>query len=184
MWTPTMKSFVTRLVTKYHKELKEKGYPVRDIREVKFSRSVRTHGKCTIHYDNTVTITISEVAFSGGNEALKNTIFHELTHSIRGCKGHEEVWQRYADEIGRMYGVKIQQYVSKEERVACKEYKESRYNWKVTCPNCGHSWKSYRKTKVIDALMNGRKCTCSCGHVGNDFKVESLKKGVKIYGVR
>ena len=184
MWTPAMKSFVTRLVHKYHDELKEKGYPVREIREVKFSRSVKTHGSCTNYrFDNTCTITISEVAFSGGNETLKNTILHELTHSIRGCKGHGEVWQRYADEIGSMYGVKIQQYVSEEEKVACKEYKESRYNWKVTCPSCGHTWKYYRKTKVIDILMNGRKCTCSCGYDGNDFKVESLKKGVKIYGI-
>ena len=116
MWTPAMKSFVTRLVHKYHDELKEKGYPIREIREVKFSRSIKKHGSCaTYKFSNDCTITISEIAFSGGNETLKNTILHELTHSIRGCKGHGEVWQRYANEIGNMYGIKIQNMCLKKK---------------------------------------------------------------------
>lgn len=184
MWTPAMKDYVTRLVHRYHDELKEKGYPIRDIREVKFNRKISTYGTCTTHRDGTITIHISEIAFSGGNKVLKNTVLHELIHGFTDTKEHNAMWYKYAKEIGAEYGVNITQYVTKEERIACKEYRDSRYNWAVTCPSCGTTWKSYRKTRVINALMYGRKCTCSCGHVGNDFKIESLKKGVKIYGVR
>jgi len=181
MWTEGMKSFVTRLVYKYHNELIEKGYDPRRIREIKFGRSVRTHGTCTIHnIDGSCTITISEVCFYSGEGSLKNTILHELTHSIKGCKGHEWLWQKYAKEIGNIYGIKIQQYITKEESIACKGYKESKYNWVVTCTNCGCETKFIRKTKVVDSLLAGRK-NYRCTHChSNDLKVKHLKKSIYV----
>lgn len=181
MWTEGMKSFVTRLVYKYHNELIEKGYNLRRIRQVKFGRSARTYGTCTIHnIDGSCTITISEVCFYSGEGSLKNTILHELTHSIKGCEGHGRLWQKCAKEIGNIYGIKIQQFATKEENIACKEYKESKYNWSVTCTSCGCETKSIRKTKLVSDVLAGKK-NWKCNHCGShDFKVKHLKKSIYV----
>ena len=180
MWTSAMKDYVTRLVHKYHDELKAQGYSIRDIKEVKFNRKINTYGTCTTHKDGTITIHISEIAFSGGNEVLKNTLLHELIHGFTDTKDHNAVWYRYAKEIGAKYGVNITQYVSKEERIACKEYRDSRYNWAVTCPKCGSVSKYFRKNKVVNTILRHGVIRCGCGHKGTDFKLDCLKKNVYV----
>lgn len=187
MWTPQMKSFVTRLVHRYHAELKEKGYDILPIEEVKFSSAINTFGICIRHtLTNTCTIKISERCFYSGEGKLKNTILHELCHCIRDSKGHGAKWQSYAYRIGKEYNTHITQYASKEECANSAEYVKERYNWEVVCECCGNTNRYVRQTKQIKDIMagNGHRWCCGNCHTTGKFKVKSLKKNVKIYGVR
>lgn len=187
MWTQNMKDFVTRLVYKYHRELTEHGYDLYPIKEIKFTRAIKTFGTCTVHFKTKdCTIAISERCFFSGEGKVKNTILHELCHDIKGTKGHGYLWQRYAKEVGRLYNTNITQYATKEECANSADYVKERYNWEITCTNCGHVYRYVRQTKVIKAIMDGRGHSCRCGacHCSGKLKVKNLNKNVKIYGVK
>lgn len=187
MWTQNMKTFVTKLVYKYHKELIERGYDLYPIKYIKFTRAINTFGTCTKYAKyNYCIISISERCFFSGEDKVRNTILHELCHSIRGTVGHGSTWQRYAKEIGEIYNTNITQYATKEECANSAKYVESRYNWEVTCEVCGNTHKHIRQTKQIKDIMwgEGYKWRCgACNTVGK-FKLKSLKKNTCIASVR
>lgn len=186
MWTPQMKDFVTRLVYKYHAELTERGYKLHPIKEIKFTRAIRTFGTCTVHFKTkNCTIAISERCFFSGEDKVRNTVLHELCHDIKGTRGHGYLWQKYAKEIGSLYNTNITQYATKEECANSADYVKERYNWEVVCECCGNTNKYVRQTKHIKDIMagNGHRWCCGNCHTVGKFKVKSLKKGMAIYSV-
>lgn len=154
---------VIMLVHQYADELRAQGFDVRHIEEVKITRSYNTHDWCMTHRDNhNATIAISKYRIADGEEAVTETILHELCHAIAPhCEKHGSTWQRIADKVGKLYNVKITRCNPHTVKV-----KEMASKYKVKCDGCGHVWYYRRRTKLIKAIEedHGKGYRCSCGH--------------------
>lgn len=114
---------IKEMVLKYRKELKANNIPVGVIDDVKIARRnaqyfaiTQMNIKC--HYD----IYISGKAIMAGEESLKNTLLHELCHTIRGCMNHGEKFKRYAERVSNIYNVNITTRATKEEIEKTENY--------------------------------------------------------------
>ena len=176
MLTQEEKNFITESVHHYAQELMLAGYTVLPILDVRFSNSVRTFGCCKKHFDDVrkrfrgATITISESCLHGTRDCLKSVILHELIHAMPDTKHHDAVWQKYAREISKKFGVDIHTHVEDEDAEAVIENCPERFNWHVRCNLCGKEWHFVRKTKFVkNALRHGKTIYHKCG--GNSFSV-------------
>ena len=161
MWTENMKRITRNMVYKYAAKLKNDGFPIYTISDVKFSRGVKTYGTCTRNRRNkTAVIAISEICFHSTADCLKNTILHELCHAMENTKGHDKQWYEYAHRVNSIYNTRITQYVSEEESKTARPFIEDKFKYKVTCNCCGKTWKYMRKSKIVSKSYLYK---CSCG---------------------
>ena len=165
-WTKADKNKVKKLVEFYIKDLRNKGFNVRELEDIKFTHAVNTHGWCRIAYNNNnyFTLGISCYRVADGEEALKETILHELCHAIASYdSGHGEEWQGIAKRVGNIYGIKI----AFRAPHSIKAY-ESAYRYVIKCDNCGATWGFLRQTQFVKAVTENNtstwKCTCGSHH--------------------
>ena len=95
------------------------------------------------------------------DEAAKQTIVHELLHTVNGCMNHGPNWKREADKVNRAYPhYNIKRTTSYDEKgVEPPKPREPKYI--VRCPSCGHEWKHFR---MCGAVEYTNLYTCSkCG---------------------
>lgn len=98
--------------------------------------------------------------------ALKNTMAHELLHTIKGGNGHKGEWKRCAELMNRTYGYNIKRCTSADEKGVLSSNREKKIKYILECSNCGQKYDYIRKTKVINAfLYNGKeaKVRYRCG---------------------
>lgn len=90
-------------------------------------------------------------------EAIRNTIIHEIAHALTKGHSHDNVWRRKCIELGgdgKRVGGK-EKYEDGGEAII--EYRKTRSKYTLTCPCCGH----------ISFLERRPKRSYSCGkHVG------------------
>ena len=97
--------------------------------------------------------------------ALKNTVAHELLHTVGGTRGHTGLWKIYAERMNKTYGYNIKRCTSSEEKgIANDDAKVPKYI--IECENCGHEYKYYRKCKMVQLCMTRpeyvrKNCRCS-----------------------
>ena len=94
------------------KELTDRGYGIGTIKEVKIGDdefSARYDGFCVLNDDGTYTITIAPIFFREDCpwRLIREVIFHELLHTIRGCMNHGVPWQTYAGFVDRDFRTNI-----------------------------------------------------------------------------
>lgn len=92
------------------------------------------------------------------DQAAKNTIMHELLHTINGAMSHTGLWLRLATKVNSQ----LPQYTIK--RTTNSEEKgvdpvEAKYI--VACPSCGQQYTRFRMTPIVQYPQNYR-----CGHCG------------------
>lgn len=154
---------VIMLVHQYADELREQGFDVRHIEEVKITRSYNTHGWCMTHRDNhNATIASSKYRIADGEEAVTETILHELCHAIAPYEEkHGDTWQRIAYLVGNIFHVKINARNPHTIKVA-----EMAYKYHIKCDGCGDEWHYCRRTKFVKAVENNHAVDwkCGCGH--------------------
>lgn len=113
------------------------------------------------------TLTLNKHMIDEDDEAIKNTIYHELAHYL-DCKdlldrgiytfdwdgrlvttskykrsihgGHKQSWQKIADDISSKCHTKISRTDTYETHTGVGDYYKTRLKWTVTCTNCGMSW--------------------------------------------
>ena len=161
-WTKEDKNKVKELVVYYIYELRDRGFNVRELEEIKFTHSVNTHGWCKTYANNNgFTLGISCYRVADGWEAVKKTILHELCHAIASYgAGHGKEWRDIARTVSDIYGVHIERCNSHSIKVA-----EATKRYVVKCDSCG-AHKSYmRKTEFVKAVMENNTSiwTCGCG---------------------
>ena len=172
-WTWEEKQKVYSIVRQYIDELEGKGFVVRTLDKIEFTRSFRRHGYCVTYKNNNLFVLgISACRIADGWQAVRETILHELCHAIApyGAR-HGKEWQAVADKVGRLYGIKIQQC----NPHSIKNY-ESSYKYVVKCDKCGATWSYLRKTKFIKAVLSDHASTWKCACGGQHF---SMVKGDK-----
>lgn len=105
-------------------------------------------------------------------EQIKNTMMHEMIHSLDGCMSHTGRWKQIATRIN----YSLPQYQIKRTTDPGEEfYKnvvEKQYKYEIECNKCHSKWRYQRMTKTIQSCSKGT-AICSCG--SKDFKVTVLK---------
>lgn len=91
---------------------------------------------------------------------LKETILHEMIHTVSGCMNHGDKWKRLADKVNRAYGYTISRVNTAEDKGLCeeaiRERTEARQNkinamptYRVVCQGCGYEFIRHKMSKLI-----------------------------------
>jgi predicted metal-dependent hydrolase len=92
------------------------------------------------------------------DEAIKDTIIHEIAHALTKGHNHDKVWKAKCIELGsdgkRCHG--IEKYIDGKCQQIVLE-KIAKYT--LVCPHCGEKYHRYRKPRKIP----------SCGKHGNYY---------------
>lgn len=109
----------------------------------KFDYSTRRAGSCRYH-DKTITLAF-ELARSGSDDDVRDTLLHEIAHALVGRRHHHDaIWKAKACEIG-----------CSGERTHRLQFSPPR--WTVTCENrCWSHTAQQRNTKLICRKCGGK----------------------------
>lgn len=100
------------------------------------------------------------------DNAVKNTIIHELLHTVEDCLKHTGKWKTLAAKVNRAYPqYHIQRVTSAEEKGVEKIASTYQINYKITCTNCGGILTGKRPVNLFNILKNSNAA----------FAVENLK---------
>lgn len=120
-------------------------------------------GQCVQYLPDLYNISIAERLLQDGvsDLAVKNTIIHELLHTVKGCHGHTGKWKILAQKVNLM----LPQYNIKRT-ASCEEYgldSASRSNrYVIQCTHCGQQYYRQRECKLT---LHPEKFRCGiCKH--------------------
>lgn len=130
------------------------------------TRATSRWGQC--RYDGktkSYSINISNVLVDPSTvSGLKNTIIHELLHSVPNGMGHTGEWKKFATIVNNHYGYDIKRVnTSVEKGVELKNNDNSKYVF--ICEGCGQIIRRNRRSKFVDNPQNYK-----CGKCGGKFK--------------
>lgn len=117
------------------------------------NRKVITYEKYLKHH-----IYISKWVLDLDDKIIKNTIIHELIHSLPYCNNHGVKFKEYAKYINEKLGYNITRLGNKEldYRSSNLEYIQSQeYKYKIICVKCGQIF--YRK-RLNKNFVNKYRC--------------------------
>lgn len=125
------------------------------------TRAIKRYGQCKKLSNNYFEININKkFAQYCKIEDVKNTIVHEILHSLPNGMNHKGQWSHYANIVN----YKLPHYHI--TRTNCYEgYAETKPvpKYIVSCPHCeGLEWKYYRASEVVKNLLgkNTRRYHC------------------------
>ena len=134
------------------------------------TRAKSRWGQCRRVSKTEFTINISERILRDdvSDAATKNTVIHELLHTIEGCQNHGPKWKRYANQVNRSYPkYNIQTTTSEAEKGIAPE--PVVYKYMVECLACKHKRGYTRRSKVTMHPELFR-----CGSCNGQLKVHSV----------
>lgn len=83
------------------------------------------------------------------DQTLKDTIVHELLHTVPGCLDHKGKWEMYAELVNRrLPQYTIKRTASWEEKGIMIDRGEPVYRYILQCSNCGAEFPRERKSKA------------------------------------
>lgn len=133
--------------------------------QVEFCRKEKAYAAC-YRKNGMFTIKVSKYALNIDETAMRNTICHELIHTLPNCFNHGVNFKRCADIVNRKCGVCVLTKGCLNENGEQAKMERPTPKYVVTCKCCGHKY------------FHTRKCTAvaypelySCGHCGG--KLES-----------
>ena len=145
--------------------LRQLGIPTGRIREFYAdSRSRRRWGVCKKEPDGSFRIGISVrlLEDSAPLQSLRQTLFHELLHTVPGCMDHSANWKRYAALLNRQLGLSIRTATGAE---ALGIAPDPRIRYRFRCQSCGAEQTRYRACDFTRHPEHYR-----CGRCGGRFK--------------
>lgn len=112
-------------------------------------------------------------------EKIRNTIMHELIHSLKDCMCHTGKWHVVCNRINHEYGYDLTrtsyypEYTNFRNKVKPTTRLSKKYL--ITCVHCGHTWNYSKQSKLIKELMNvpnSTRYSCPyCKHKNFNLKV-------------
>ena len=137
------------------------------------SRAKSRWGRCNKNRGGRYVIEINSELLNECNSlrGLKETILHEMIHTVSGCMNHGDKWKRLADKVNRRYGYAIKRTNSPEDKGLCdeaiRERNETRQQkldamptYRVVCEQCGHEYIRHKMSKLITDTEHYR-CACN-----------------------
>ena len=140
------------------------------------------HRETLINDEYYFTISISEwLLLNFNDDTIKNTIMHELLHTIKDCFNHGYMWQRYANMVNEKLGYNIKRVSSvsnlcEKNGIDYVGFADNLHRYKITCGKCGMThYKDRLTNKRIKQYTTGCMRHRTCG--GTCFTIEDLKSG-------
>lgn len=127
------------------------------------SRAKARWGQCTKVARGSFDIQISAALLQDDvdDQAAKDTIVHELLHTLPGCFKHTGKWKQYASFVNRLLPqYHIQARSSFEEKGLTDNRPEPVYRYVLKCQKCGAESRRQKKTSVVEHPEHYR---CICG---------------------
>lgn len=126
------------------------------------SRAKARWGLCKRIARNTFEIQIAESLLQDHvtDQAAKDTIAHELLHTVPGCLSHTGKWKQLADRVNRLlpqYQIKVKSSFEEKGLEDNRPVRECRYILK--CQKCGREIHRQKKSMVVEHPEHYR-CTC------------------------
>ena len=152
-----MKDLMT-LVAECESELKSLGYkPCENITWSVNARAKKRWGQCKYTSATTCAISISErlLQDDAPDQAVKDTIMHELIHTVRGRNGkpaskHTGLWYEIAQEVNiRLPQYRIKRTTSSAEKGIEPIVREKRIEYTIRCTHCGKEYHRERMSKLV-----------------------------------
>lgn len=149
------------LIEKYVEEIKNQvDLPFSDVHAFKTHNDNHSLGRCQrVSFFNgehtKYIISLNKKMLNCSEQDIKNTLLHELIHTIDGCFNHGDRFKYYAEKVNQKYGYHIARANS------VKGFKEQiKYRYIVKCTKCGISKKYLKKSDVVKYPSLYR---CPCG---------------------
>lgn len=136
---------------------------------------------------NNFKLVLNKHMFTESEEAIKNTIYHELCHYVvskiainldiiytkngkwyhnksshynfSDFKGHGYQWKRVANIVGRATKQNITRTNTYDVHTGVGAFAETKYKYIVKCKNCSKEFKYTKRTKFINAVLAGNGYT-------------------------
>lgn len=91
-------------------------------------------------------------------QAILNTVVHELLHTCKDCMRHTGEWKRLANIVNKeCTDLNIKRCTSSDEKGVVLEHNRLSYKYAFICPDCGQTFKRKRKPKYSASCY---KCPC------------------------
>ncbi|CRH92175.1 SprT-like family protein [Peptoniphilus asaccharolyticus DSM 20463] len=149
---------------KVKSEIEQLGIQVGKIKpSVKLTSNKTTLGTCNKLNNSDFDFEIRITKYIANEQALKNTIAHEILHSVKGCFNHQKKWKAMAEKVNSKYGYNITRLGDISEANVKPKYI-------VVCKNCGLEYKYFKKGKVIKYLEANSK-NIKCGKCRGELEL-------------
>ena len=133
------------------------------------SRLKRSWGSCRKHPDGGYTIKISPVLLEDSVpiDSLKDTLFHELLHTVPGAMSHGKTWLQLAKQVNLATGLDIKRSTTASDKGIMQDFaNDPSVKFLCICESCGAQIVRYRKCDFMRRTNRYR-----CGTCGGKFKV-------------
>ena len=109
-------------------------------------------GLCQTVGDGVFDISISEILLQDDvdDQQVKNTIAHELLHTVEGCMNHGRYWHKLA----RLVNERCPQYNIKDRTSAEEKGIHIEYKYILRCTKCGAQAGRHRRSRFVDHPEN------------------------------
>ncbi len=114
-------------------------------------------GRCEKHGSEYI-IELSLFMNQAQDDAIKQTIAHEILHTCDNCMNHQKLWKMYASMMNREYGYDITRTHSCDS-LGISMQKSIKYT--IECQNCGIQWHRQKMSKLIKHLERYKCSKCS-----------------------
>ena len=133
------------------------------------SRAKSRWGQCQKKADGYhINISTALLADNIGDQGAKDTIAHEVCHTIKGCMNHGDKWKHYAKLLS-VFGYNIKRTnsaadkgISTEQYLANKDYK-----YAIRCEKCGSVTRYQKKSKAVTVISTQKYHGYTCGKCGS-----------------
>ena len=131
------------------------------------TRAKKRWGACRALGGGEFEISISArlLADDASDQALRDTIAHELLHTVEGCVGHRGKWKALAEKVTReLPGYSISRLTSAEAKgfhaEQTDEVSAPKYRYALVCERCGQVIRRQKASKVIRSPWRYRCAKC------------------------
>lgn len=110
-----------------------------------------------------ININAALLADNISDQGAKETIAHEICHTIKGCMNHGDKWKHYAQLLS-VFGYNIKRTNSAEDKgISTEVYTAAKnYKYEVRCGKCGATAYYQKKTKAVIAIMTQKYHSYRC----------------------
>jgi predicted SprT family Zn-dependent metalloprotease len=150
-------NLLTKLERECRKEMENLNIPVAEFKLEVNNRSKSRLGVCRRRAGKFI-IEISDFVFDISEKEVRNTLVHEMLHTVDKCFNHGNTWKYNAMLLNRKYGYDISRTCSRE--VSKEMRKVVPYKYMIECQECGMTTGRHKFSNLISQTYRFR---CKCG---------------------
>lgn len=132
-------------------------------------RLKRCWGSCRRNPDGSYTIRLSTMLLGEGvpADSLRDTLYHELLHTVPGAMNHGKTWLQLAQKVNRATGLNIKPTAPASEKGVVRDpVNDPSVKFLCICEGCGAQIVRYRMCDFARRTDKYR-----CGSCGGAFRV-------------